>query len=431
MNIIKNLKFEKIVFLILFFSVIILSETVKADYNKVLIVCKNESEIEGIKNLVLACEKDPVIVQEIEYNNKMLEDISLLITTSMSPYSDAKVKNISTICIGSEFSKVDNITFKKVTNTNVSVSFHNYYASSIFEKELYIIDDASSKNDFGQVTTNININTPFSISVDNFTYVPYYRKEGLPAIMLGDIIQSHFDNKNTGKMYVLVDKIYPFSNLGRLCTFADLMYENGIPFIVRSMPVYDNLNYPAFLKYAQVLQYVQAKNGTIVLHEPIIKENEPEIELLETKTARFKKVLAENNIYDIDMKYVPYRLKFDEFMNIKSNKKNFGQLPINTMIELPNIEDINDVIGLIEQLNNRWITVSDYKRTFTNDNFQYNEITIDENFIYFEEHDGEFKSFFSKGNKILIIVIGISLIIFIGLIFIGNKAYKKKFLNKL
>ena len=40
------------------------------------------------------------------------------------------------------------------------------------------------------------------------------------------------------------------------------------------MPVYENLDYPAFERYAQILRYVQARNGTVLLHPPVVRVNQ-------------------------------------------------------------------------------------------------------------------------------------------------------------
>ncbi|MFR1374912.1 MAG: DUF2334 domain-containing protein [Eisenbergiella massiliensis] len=90
--------------------------------------------------------------------------------------------------------------------------------------------------------------------------------------MTGKAIAGLLGKQEGGNMYLAVDEVYPFSDLDRLCAVADRLYENGIPFIVRVMPVYENLDYPAFERYAQILRYVQARNGTVLLHPPVVRE---------------------------------------------------------------------------------------------------------------------------------------------------------------
>lgn len=205
------------------------------------------------------------------------------------------------------------------------------------------------------------------------------------------------------KTYILIDEIYPFSDLNMLCQTADKFYNSGINFIVSVMPIYENFDYPAFKSYAQVLRYIQYKGGSIVLHNPIVKENEEEKETIAEKLNFTKEAFKLENVILFDY-------------------------PQNTNVivyQLPSTPAEIDTI--VTKLNEKWIVINDYKREFTDIDFYYNEITYDKKHIYNQQEEGQFQNFFSMTDRFLVLAVSISIFLFVILILIGHRLYKKKF----
>ncbi|MFR1374913.1 MAG: hypothetical protein ACLSA0_33515 [Eisenbergiella massiliensis] len=82
------------------------------------------------------------------------------------------------------------------------------------------------------------------------------------------------------------------------------------------------------------------------------------------------------------------------------------------------------------QINDKWLTLSDYKQKFTNRKFQYYEdpgSNEGEDFFAREKEQANFEELFDKGDKILLLVVGGALFIFFILLAIGRKWYRRKF----
>ncbi|WP_160317160.1 DUF2334 domain-containing protein [Oxobacter pfennigii] len=75
------------------------------------------------------------------------------------------------------------------------------------------------------------------------------------------------------KLFIEIDKIYPFSDLNKVMDMADSLNENGITPVFTVMPVYDNYTLEAYDKYIEVLKYIGKNGGQFFVHEPIINED--------------------------------------------------------------------------------------------------------------------------------------------------------------
>ena len=53
------------------------------------------------------------------------------------------------------------------------------------------------------------------------------------------------------------------------------------------MPVYDNLDYPALKDMLKLLEYIQSRNGSIVIHDPLVQFDEAERESLDVRMGDF------------------------------------------------------------------------------------------------------------------------------------------------
>lgn len=80
--------------------------------------------------------------------------------------------------------------------------------------------------------------------------------------------------KENEKTYLMLDEVYPFDDLNLLVEKIDYLYDNGYPFIISAMPVFNNTNSNAMRRYAEALRYAQAKDGAIILHFPYIYQKD-------------------------------------------------------------------------------------------------------------------------------------------------------------
>lgn len=396
--------------------------------SSVLLVYKTEDEKNVLSKLIWACGQSVTAVSEDEYKSGLAAGYQSLVTTSERPLADA---SSPVLCIGNGFSSTADVTFETAEKKSVSVSYGNYTQPPCFEAAITFI--ASHKgSSVGKLVLNMGHSYPFAVVTGNRTYVPYYRSDDLTVLMLGAVMKNYLGgiknaNGSNGTMYVAIDEVYPFSDLNMLCKVTDRFYENAIPFIVRIVPVYDNLDYPAYLRYMQVLRYVQSHNGSIVLHEPIVEPEAIVREPLENKMERFYRSLKTNNVQWMDMNLPPYPLSLNAVENIQSSTKNFGELPFDTMIQFSLPKNEEELDTMVQRVNRKWLSLGDYKRKFTNENFQYAETPIDSEHTYIQQEQQSLAEFFFTANEFLVYIVGGVLVLFSVLIFIGYRLYKKKF----
>lgn len=395
---------------------------------EVLLVCRRETDSAFLERMLLALECDPTVALEKDYKSEMLDQAAYVITTSDICVKDIKQKGVPAVCLG-DACKNSGFPMKEEKNVNVGLESGPYSEWPESEKLIYSFASATTSETEALVMSD-GRKTAFMMKKGNISYIPFYREKGLGAVMTGRAIAELLGKQEGGNMYLAVDEVYPFSDLEWLCSAADRLYENGIPFIVRVMPVYENLDYPAFERYAQALRYVQSRNGTVLLHPPVVREGEKESEPYEIKKERFTKALEEQKIFYVDTECTPYVFTWEEIRNINTTQKAFGEFEFDSMFTIPLSLPEEEFEAVLGQINDKWLTLSDYKQKFTDRKFQYYETPEsngDKDFFEREKEQANFEELFDKGDKILLLVVGGALFIFFILLGIGRKWYRRKF----
>lgn len=144
-----------------------------------------------------------------------------------------------------------------------------------------------------------------------------------------DVLKALFDIKTTTNQYAFITGVNPFIDFDLLKKTADTFYEKGIPFIVSAGPVFYNQDFQAARNYAEILRYVQAKNGTIMMNVPAVTYGDSpagELEKIMQKSVHF---FAENDVAPLGVTAELY-WNFDKVYGVE------GFAPFNTGILLPN-----------------------------------------------------------------------------------------------
>lgn len=110
----------------------------------------------------------------------------------------------------------------------------------------------------------------FAVHDSGMAYAPYLHKGDLSELAVSSLLRAWLGVQEEGNLYLIFKEIYPFSDLRLLEQMADKLYESGIPFMVSVRPVFRNTDFPAMKRYLEALKYVQAKNGSIVVHAPVV-----------------------------------------------------------------------------------------------------------------------------------------------------------------
>jgi hypothetical protein len=196
------------------------------------------------------------------------------------------------------------------------------------------------------------------------------------------------------------------------------------------MPLYENTGYPAFKRWAQLLRYVQSRGGTIVLHDAIVQADMEEKVSVEEMTERAKSALTAENVNLYELSLSPYPIGFSFIENTDSPGKQFAGLTLNAVVEYPLPEDGQGITDMIAGLNREWLTISDYKRNFTDESTLFDETPYDEDYQYVEEEEQSYQEFFTIGNNLLIVAVGVSIAVLAALFTVGRHLYRRKFLRK-
>lgn len=395
-----------------------------AEVGQVLIVYETPEEAEFLEELVRSLGRQPVTVSRENYREGLLQGADCLITTSQV-CEEAVESGFPSLCLGDACLASPGLTLERAGGTAVSVELGERSEGAFLEQQVCYISGHRGR-EFGKLLLD-GVQAPFAVKTDNRIDVPFYRTDGLCAVMVGEAMAQLFGKEGLGKMYLVLDEVYPFSDLGKLCEMADLLADSGIPFLVRVMPVYDNLDYPAFQNYLQVLRYLQAKNATVVLHQPVEGQGAGEPELLAGRLEEFRSALLENGVYERDFTYPPYTFSWQELSRITVTAKNFGTFSTDTMFTVPAEMPLEEFQELLGQINARWLSLSDYKKNFTDETYRYHEEPIREMFTYREETQADMKEFFSRADSILMLVVGAGLLVFGILLAIGSRWYHRKF----
>lgn len=144
--------------------------------------------------------------------------------------------------------------------------------------------------------------TPYAVSADGYAYASYLTTGNLTELALAYVLKDWLGAAGDFGAYVLIKEIYPFSDLELLKTLADKLYDAGVPFTASVKPVFYNTNYPAMQRYLQAMQYVQSRNGSIVVDAPAVAATSTAGDgSLRGKMSGFIKLLADNGIAPLGM----------------------------------------------------------------------------------------------------------------------------------
>lgn len=400
--------------------------------SQVLLVCNKNNGRARLEELIRACGMSVNSVSETEYRAALLSSYSYLVTTVSMPYRDAEAAGIKTVCIGENAGPVDGVKTVSLEDAQVTLRLGEHTQTKFIKTAIVAKTLPEDSPAYGSLERLNGQSYPFAVIRRRAAYVPWYTEDGLSIVMLGGLLRQYFNGTSleNGKMYFVLDEIYPFSDLDMLRETADVLDENGIPFIVRVMPVYENYDYPAFLRFTQALLYVQSKGGSIVLHDPLVQEDESVRETLETRLSRAKKAFEDAGITLFEMNYPPLGVSIGDISSILSSEKSFGAFSIDTMICCKLFADTDELKKSVRTINDSWLTLSSYKANFSVEDSAFVEKVIDSDYIFRAKQAASLQGFFTGVNRLLLVIVGGCVVIFVLILIAGNRIYKKKFYKK-
>ena len=392
----------------------------------VTLVYRLESERQSIVRVLSACGYAVTAIPETGYKTDSLLGCTALVTTVRQPYLDSLSFGIPVLCVGPQAGPVDGIKTQSVPSFGGMLHAGNIQASINIANPSLLISEYEGEA-AGEMEFPLRGKFPYGVIQNSVAYVPHYVQDDLQPLALGLVAKKLFGDAENGRLFLLIDEVYPFSDLGMLCHMADELYKRGYPFTVSAMPVYDNLDYPSFLRYAQVLRYMESRGGAILMHDPIIRAAETEQESPDARLARARSALEEQGLHLANGFVSPYPLSLNGFSNLSGAVDPFGPLPMDVSITLPIAKTPEEFDHTLEVIRRKWITAASLQKMVTGEPVLYNEEPIGSDYAYREEIQTSFEGFFTAGNRTLIVIVVISLVVFSGLLTGGYFLYRRKF----
>ncbi len=422
---------RKVFISILIAAVIVmpLPTAVYARSGQVLLLYNDKEEMQVISNLIKACEMTPVPIDSVAYSTEMIEDYEYVVLQDAAPLKDVLQSGKRPLCLGDEFkvipgAQVDTINRKM----HAELKVYENTQSIILEQGFSYISDYDGEA-IGSISFEGN-QTPMGVVTDKIMFAPYFSQDDITAFAVAKMLNIYFGRIDGGKMYVMIDEVYPIDDIDMLELIADEFYNSGIPFVMSIMPVYENTDYPSFKRYTNALKYIQSRNGSLVMHEPIMTGNELVGDDIDVRMEKAYKSFEENAVHIYEETLFPYEVSLDMLAGVHPQNELFISLPIDTIIKFEVFEDKAALDAAIETVNSKWLQIGDYNRNFTDNIAVYEGTEIDADFTYREKSESSFAFLVDKGNQVLTVVVLISGFIIIALIIFGYRLYRAKFLKK-
>lgn len=205
-------------------------------------------------------------------------------------------------------------------------------------------------------------------------------------------------SKKNNKIFFMLDEAYPFDNLNELLKKIDYLYNKGIPFIISSMPIFNNQNSEAMKRYMEVLRYAESRGGSIILHYPYIYQKDnvsADIKEISNKMAMSQKSFQDYLVYATAIDISEDWLYFSDINKYLDTSNTLFITPIDEDIKISKYNmKINKKENVIEKVpynnfNNKDNYLNNIAITLRSDTdfevFKNNLNTIKENKIYFND----------------------------------------------
>ncbi|MFC4779209.1 hypothetical protein ACFO9Q_20650 [Paenibacillus sp. GCM10023252] len=207
----------------------------------------------------------------------------------------------------------------------------------------YVTDVKEDVVRYGTLTSEISsLQSPYAIRGGPYAVVPYYERGNLSELAISYVLRDWLGIVPAeAQTYLLVQDVYPFSDLGLLTKLSDELYESGIPFLISVQPVFSNTDYPAMQRYVDALKQVQSNNGAVLVNAPVVASTlQPDQVTLRTQMASFLDVLTEGGVaplgaaaelyWSYDEHYAVQGLSFFDSGVLRRTERPMYRVPTNT-----------------------------------------------------------------------------------------------------
>ena len=393
-----------------------------------LLVYRLYDEQQQISAILSASDFQVTSVSDADYHTEMLDGFTFLVSTDPIACLDGLHRGMKVLCIGPDTLTAGKLKITTASGVGGALLLGQLRSPFFYSDQVYLIQGVDSGAAVGEMKIPLRGSFPYGVIVDNTAFVPNFSKDALQPFALSQVIYKLFDDNQSGRLFLWIDEVYPFSDMGMLCMMADALYERGYPFTVAAMPVYDNLEYPAYLRYTQVLRYIQSRGGAVVLHDPLIRTAEKELESADERLTRARDALAKQGIILANGIVSPYPLTLTDLdALVLDSKTALGSLPMDVAVTLPIFKTPEEMNQALTLLKDKWVAAASLYKMAADSPYVYNEEPIAQDYSYRAKVETSFDRFFSAGNQTLIVIVLISLFVFSIMLAGGYFLYRRKF----
>ncbi|WP_088825378.1 DUF2334 domain-containing protein [Listeria goaensis] len=217
----------------------------------------------------------------------------------------------------------------QANDTAVSVKVHEALQSEPLLLGKLNLIQAAEGHKMGEVTTDTGTKFPYAVRNGNVSYASFLVDKPVSGLALFEVLNDFYGAKQTGKPYVVIRDVNPFVNFEMVQQTADAFYEAGIPFIVSAGPVFENMKLNAAKKYAQLLQYVETRGGSIILNAPVVTFGE-------SKKGELTDVMATSIHFFAENEIAPLGISSEAYWQRDKIYRDEGLAPFSSAILFPN-----------------------------------------------------------------------------------------------
>lgn len=400
----------------------------EAETDTVLIAESAEKEI--LEPWLFACGKRADFIESTGFTPGQAERYRYVVTTDNEAVGQLKGKK-RIFAVGTSDAPAD-WELSSLKTGQFAFTSGEYIQGVKRREDIFYVTDVGRGKVFGEMELVTGEKIPYSVVGGGYGYASYAEENDLSGVALSSALREFFgEAPQPGKLYVMIDRIYPFTNEEMLLRQGEDLHKNGIPYLLRVMPVYDNLAYPEFGRWAGRLSYLQTQGGAVVMHEPLdtggtdAGEQKPEAKMLFAKSA-----LEHRGVVLYPMEREPVAVNVETLRNITTKTRNFAAPAADMTIVLPVYETQEEWEEALAVLQDKWLTVADYRDGFEDRNLTYTDRQTKEDYLYREKPVASMRSFFDVGNKVLLTIVGIAVAIYLVLLLSSVKIYRNKFRQK-
>lgn len=220
---------------------------------------------------------------------------------------------------------MNNIDDKNLDNYS-KIVFLNCNTENFNQNFIDKINKVSNKLIYISNINNGEIKYSNSLSINYLKNNSFKFRQDLIYYTLGKNVQS---NK-----FLMINNVNPFINLNDLVAKIKYLNEQGIPFILNTIPVFENPNFDAMKRFTEVLRYAQASGGYIVLSCPYIEnENATSEEIFNPMEEGYKNY--------INYLVYPIAISMPRYLLYRNDMKQYVEKSNTIFIENSNVGMIN------------------------------------------------------------------------------------------